>query len=559
MPIFLTTIGTEDAPHTADAMQIREREAAIRDDKAQISRERPEGVVERIHRRGRMTAEERVRALCDDGQPWLLREYEGFTHPQEGHAKPWRLGVLCAMGTVCRRKVVMIANDNTITAGAWWPGTPEKIVHALEMAKRLHIPVIYLIESAGLYLPHQDLTYAGSEGAGHIFQTQAQLSRAGIVQLAVIMGDCIAGGGYMPLMCDKIAMTESATMCIGGREITSHSKGGVREALGTAAVHVHLSGCAECRVTDDRAALEKLREWVSLLPSSACDFYRLDGPLEALGEPQDLYSLIPADPSASFEMREVLARLVDGAQIQNLEPDLGREIIAALAFFHGLPAVIIANNPETSRSKNDQWQAGGILYLEGIAKIRRVVSDAQSDGIPVIWILDVAGFDVGAEAEKQGLLRHGAMILREIADESTAPHLTILLRKASGAGLYAMKGSPFHPAMTLATAISRIEVMSPETLAGTLFDRKLSALAAEDPRRSSIEAQKKATIDAQRLASTPQRAAMRGDVDDIVELSSLRDRIIDFLEAAWQSPSHAVKPVRLWSLLQNEAVGFASA
>lgn len=547
--MHFTTFGIQINAASTDANFIQAKEIEISRDKRDIAADRPQNVIERLESRVRMTADERVNRLCDDHNPWIFGEYPGFG-TTEGQHKPYRLGVITAIGCVQKRFALIIANDNTITAGAWWPGTPQKIVHALEVALRLQIPVIYLIECAGLYLPHQDKTFAGPDGAGAIFEAQARLSRSGIRQIAAIMGDCIAGGGYMPLLCDKIVMTEQASLCIGGTAITSHAKGSTNERLGSPSTHVHLSHCAEERVLNDEDAIQKLRLWMDMLPTSANAFFRIDSPIDPPFEQNDLYHLIPADPAKPLKIEEILARLVDGAQMQLIDDDFGSEILAAHALFDGLPALIIANRSETTQNMHGQIQAGGILYLDGITKMRKVCENAHHNGIPVIWIQDVSGFDVGIEAEKNGLLRHGAMLLRELAADGleTPPHLTIILRKASGAGYYAMKGAPFHPALTLATAISRIEVMSAETLAGTLFDRKIQK-ANDETARTMLETEKQRTIEAQNRTASSKEAAIRGDIDDIVPLNQLRNRILIFIKAAYQNASRSIKPNRLWDEL----------
>lgn len=538
-------IGTPQTKPSPDAQIIHALEAEIDKEKSIIQTDRPKSVIDRIHSLGRLTADERVSELCDDHSPWLLGEFQGFDTPREGRNKPYRLGVLCALGKVCSRQVMIVANDNTIAAGSWWPGSSQKIVAALKTALQLRIPVLYLIECAGLFLPHQDQTFAAHDGAGAIFEMQAQLSRAGIRQMAAIFGDCIAGGGYMPLLCDKIVMTEQASLYIGGSAITSHAKGSDNSPFGTASVHVHLSGCAENRVPDDHAAIQKLRAWLEALPSPALAYFRLEDPVAPEYSIDDLYHLLPTAPNEHYIIENIVARLADASQIAKLHDEYGTEIFASIALFDGLPAVVIANRAETVR-ENNHLVAGGILYHDGITKIRRICENANDDGLPVIWLQDVSGFDVGPDAERQGLLRHGAMLLRTLSIQ-TAPHLTIILRKASGAGYYAMKGAPFHPALTLSTAISHLEVMSPQTLAGTLFDKKIAR--ADDSQKAALIEAKEQVIQAQIQSSSPKSAAIRADVDEIIRLSDLRSRIIHFLHAAYQDASRPFKPQRLWSIL----------
>ncbi len=552
--IFLTSIGSDIYTDAGDSEAIRAKEKAIAADLQQIATERSAAVIERIAQRGRLTAQNRVERLCDSGSRiWYLGEYEGFDRePNDAH-KPWRLGVICAIGEIAGRRAVIIANDNTVTAGAWHPGTPEKIERAQKLALRLGLPVFYLVECAGLYLPEQDKSFAGATGAGAIFELQAQLNRAGILQLAAVFGDCVAGGGYMPLLADRIVMTEQATICIGGNALNASSKGMEGGRLGGPDIHVHISGCAEERAQNDDDAVEKLREWASLMPSPADAYYRMAESIESLYPIDDLYKIIPADISKPYCISQVIARLVDGGQAQVLYEDTGKEVFTVLALIDGLPAVLIASNPEQTESKDDHAvHAGSILYKESIIKMRRVCENAREDGIPVIWLQDVAGFDIGYEAERQGLLKYGAMILRELSCDrrEDPPHLCILLRKASGAGYYAMKGAPFHPAWIVATALTHLEVMAPETLADTLYHKKLLALdntPESAAKRASVEASRSELIARQTECSKPQSAAIRGDVDCIVPLNELRNLVITFVQSAYQSTIHPRKPQRLWS------------
>ncbi|MBQ9396641.1 MAG: hypothetical protein IJU23_14140, partial [Proteobacteria bacterium] len=272
---------------------------------------------------------------------------------------------------------------------------------------------------------------------------------------------------------------------------------------------------------------------------------RLEPPTDPDYPADSLYHLLPASPNQPYPIENILATLVDASQIAPIQDDFGPEILTAIALFDGLPAIVIANRAKTIRDKHKLY-AGGILYRDGITKLRHICESANDDGLPVIWLQDVSGFDVGPEAESEGLLRHGTMLLRTLSCQS-APHLTIILRKASGAGYYAMKGAPFHPAFTLSTAISHLEVMSPQTLAGTLFDKKI-ARAGDTEKQTLIEA-KEQVIQAQIQASSPKSAAIRADIDDIIRLSDLRSRIIQFMHAAYQDASRPFKPQRLWSVL----------
>lgn len=561
MLIFHNIGGNVDA-NTDNAEAIRKREAEVADNLAQISSKRSQKAIDRIRKQGRMTAEERVRALCDENAKiWLLQEFAGFFECLQGHQnQPWRAACICALSQIQGKQAIVIANDNTIAAGAWWKGTPEKIQRAQEMALKLNIPVFYLIESAGLYLPQQHESFAGPNGAGAIFRMQIELNRAGVLQLCAVFGDCIAGGGYLPLLCDKIIMTEAASICIGGAALNAHSKGGESLRLGTPDVHVHQSACAEERSPNDSTAIQRLRSLATLMPNPLVAYYRLAEPIDPPQSIQDLYDIIPSDPKLEYDILEVLARLADAGQVQALEDSYGHEIQAALALVSGLPIVFMANRAVTKIDAQGNLRAGGILYREAIQKLDIIRTRANDDGIPIVWIQDVVGFDIGEEAEKQGLLRHGAKLLTALTDRpNSVPNMTLILRKAAGAGYYAMKGSPFEPALIVATAIAKLEVMSPQTLASTLFDKKLAQIDHEllkTPgnaellaQKSTLDAQKQALIDAQETHATIEAANARGDIDLIVELKDLRTLLIDFANAAYQGAGKARKPQRLWSLL----------
>lgn len=574
--------------------EIYRREHQLQEKEKESAQERSSRALARVASSGRLTAWQRIEMLVDRDESGNLKYWHiGTMRSFDGDRKSSRaLGVFCGMGVVAGRSVVVIANDNTQSAGAWWPGAPEKIQDAQNMAFRLHIPVIYLVECAGLYLAYQEQTYAGGRGAGAIFERQAQLNRGGVVQLAAVFGDCIAGGGYMPILCDKIVMTEQSSVCIGGSAISSAACGRQNESIGGPDVHVAYSQTVDERAPDDESAISWIRREIDKLPTPATAYYRISEPVLPHFSIGDLYDILPTDLSRSYDVEEVVARLVDASQCVPLLEDYGEEVYGCFAAVDGLPVVVIANRARTVES-DGRFKSGGILYREGITKIRRIAAAANHDGIPTIWLQDVSGFDIGAEAERDGLLRHGAGILHEIAaDESRTPAaLTIVLRKASGAGYYAMKGAPFHPAWRVVTALSRIEVMRSDVLASALYDKKIARIrrdienvrrhgepyddlggacgtpairssnGGEGKEREDKEAyvarlsreRKELELARSELSVVQERngqaysALVRGDVDTFVPLFRLRLAVVDFVRAAWQE-RRPVKPKRLWEI-----------
>jgi acetyl-CoA carboxylase carboxyltransferase component len=452
---------------------------------------------------------------------------------------------------------VVIANDNTVASGSWWPRTPEKIIRAQELALRMRIPIVYLVDCSGLFLPEQGRSFPGRRGAGHIFAMNARLSAAGVPQVSGVFGDCIAGGGYMPLISDKVYMTESAYMVIAGAALIQGAKGQNLSSLdiGGADVHVHLSGCADFRVPDDRACVEAIRAEVASLPTSAAGYYRYG--LEAAPphhEPSELTRLLPARASEPYEVREVISRLVDDSLFWEVMPDRGHEVVTGVARIAGLYVGILANEQGLTQhpTLSDKKRPGGILYREGVTKLSLFSRACNEDGIPLIWLQDISGFDIGTEAEKQGLLGFGSSLIYTNSTNTT-PMLTLLLRKASGAGYYAMAGLPYEPALQLSTVASRLAVMEGKTLAigafNTRLDDNFQIVASSPEERARIEAGMRAVEERIERDMDPYAAAKQMDTDEIIRLSEIRSYLEMFAEMAYQAAgTRRIRNPRIWSL-----------
>jgi acetyl-CoA carboxylase carboxyltransferase component/biotin carboxyl carrier protein len=458
---------------------------------------------------------------------------------------------------------MVIANDNTVASGAWWPKTPEKIERAQAMALRLRVPVVYLVDCSGLYLPEQSKSFSGARGAGHIFKMNSRLSAEGVPQIAGVLGDCIAGGGYMPIISDRVYMTEEAYMVIAGAALIKGAKSQKMTSLGIGGpeVHVHASGCADVRVPDDETLLACLRREVSRLPSSAAPFYRGDaGPVAPAFAPRELEGLLPVDHREVYDAEQVLARLCDQSLFWEVLPDVGREMICGVGKVAGLYAGFVINrqglldDPE----RPGQKRVGGSLYREGIAKVSAFSRACNDDGIPVVWLQDISGFDIGAEAERHGLLAYGSSLIYTNSTNQT-PMFTVLLRKASGAGYYAMAGLPYDPVVQLSTALSRLSVMEGRTLAIAAYNSKLDddfQIVTQDPeeRRAIAEGMKEVEARIDRDMD-PFVAARQMDTDEIVELASLRGWLEALVEMSYQAAGHRrTKNPRIWSLHDLEAL-----
>jgi len=503
---------------------------------------------ERVRAKKKLTAYERINKLADDQSFLSINTF--VNHEQhfgeEGQQKICpNAGVITGFARIHQRWVVIIANDNTVASGSWWPKTPEKIIRAQEIALKLKLPVIYLVDCSGLFLPEQARTFPGKTGAGHIFKMNSLLSDQGVPQIAGVCGDCIAGGGYMPIISDRVYMTEEAYMVIAGaalikgaksQNLSSHDIGGPH-------VHIHISNCADERVPDDEALIEKIRSEIAKLPSSAASFYRGQEPVLA---PKflspEIAGILPVSPKQSYDMRQVMARLLDASLFYEYEPELGQEVICGLGRVNGLVIGFLANaqdlfpHPTLPR----QQRAGGILYREGVKKLARFSRMLNDDGIPLCWLQDVAGFDVGIEAEKQGLLGYGSSLIYANSTHTT-PMMTVLLRKASGAGYYAMAGMPYDPVLQLSTPITRLAVMEGQTLALGTFSNQQDEQAM------------KQVVDRIERDMDPYRSACLMDTDEIVSVAEIRLYLEFFAESSYQSIGYRrIKNPRIWSLHDEE-------
>ena len=518
----------------------------------------------RVHTKGKMTSWERVEALKDSDSPILpIGTFVNQGVIFEGGKESPSAGVITAFVRVHARWVVVIANDNTVASGSWWPMTPEKIQRAQEIALRLKVPVVYLVDCSGLFLPEQGRSFPGKQGAGHIFKMNSLLSDAGVPQVSGVFGDCIAGGGYMPLISDKVIMTEQAYMVIAGAALIQGAKSQKITSLsiGGPNVHVHLSSCADDRAPSDEVCLVMIRDEVSRLGSSSAPYYRFgaEAAPPRFGT-SELEGLMPVSHSDRYEIREVIARLVDDSLFWELGAQVGPELVVGVARIQGLYVGIIANNQDLVAHPQhpNRKRPGGILYKESIAKAASFSRACNDDGLPIVWLQDISGFDIGPEAERQGLLGYGSSLIYSNSTHST-PMITVLLRKASGAGYYAMAGHPYDPVLQLSTPITRQAVMEGKTLAIGAFNTKLDdqfQIATDDPtERAKIEAGMRSVEEKIEADMDPVKAAAQMDTDEVVYLRELRGYLECAVEMCYQSSGvRRIKNPRIWSMHDLEVM-----
>ena len=425
------------------------------------------------------------------------------------------------------------------------------------MALRLRLPTVYLVDSSGLFLPEQSRSFAGATGAGHIFKKNSLLSAHGVPQIAGVFGDCIAGGGYMPIISDRVYMTEQAYMVIAGAALIKGAKSQKLTSLGIGGpeVHVHQSGCADVRVPNDEVLLDCIRDEVARLPSSAADFYRGGvGALEPEFAASELAGLMPVDHREAYESEQVLARLCDQSLFWEVMPEVGEEILCGIGRVGGLYAGFVANRQGlvADPARAGQQRPAAILYRGGIAKLSAFSRACNADGIPLVWLQDISGFDIGAEAEREGLLAYGSNLIYTNSTNEV-PMYTVLLRKASGAGYYALAGRPYDPVVQLSTCLSRLSVMEGRTLSIATYNTKLDdnfEIASDDPEERARIAQGMKEVE-QRIEGDmdPFVAARRLDTDEIVPLGELRAWLEVLVEMAYQNVgSRRIKNPRIWSM-----------
>jgi 3-methylcrotonyl-CoA carboxylase beta subunit len=542
-----------------NVLAMRELEKTVIERREEVAAGWGPKYVERVHKKGKLTTWERIDLLKDPGTkifPVGTFVNYGLEFGDPPRTSPGA-GLVTAFVKVCGRHTVVIANDNTVASGSWWPQTPEKIIRAQEIALRLKVPVIYLIDCSGLNLPEQANTFPGKYGAGKIFKMNSLLSAGQVPQVAGVFGDCIAGGGYMPIISDKVVMTENAYMVIAGAALVKGGKSQTITSLdiGGPDIHVHLYNCADMRAPDDPTAIEMIRREIQALPTSAIEYYRFNmSAVEPRFSTAELAGLMPVDYRMPYDMRQIISRMVDASLFWELLPEIGQEMIVGVGRVSGLYTGFIANNQFLTEHPEDpnKSRPGSLLYQQGIAKISSFSRACNADGIPIVWLQDISGFDIGTEAEKHGLLGYGSDLLYTNSTNTT-PMITILLRKASGAGYYAMSGHPYDPVLQLSTPITRLAVMEGRTLAIGAYRTKLDHnfnITTDDPEERAKVEQGMADVEARITKDMdPFRSARQRDTDEIVLLGELRDYLKTIIEMSYQSIGYRrVKTPRIWSL-----------
>jgi 3-methylcrotonyl-CoA carboxylase beta subunit len=495
--------------------------------------------IEKQHAAGKLTARERIAKLVDPGalflETGLLMAYDKY----DGQAPS--AGVVTGVARIEGRPAVIVANDATVKAGAWWPETIHKILRAQEIAMRNRLPIIYLVDSAGVNLPYQDGIFPGQYGAARIFYYNSLMRRRlRIPQISAVMGMCIAGGAYLPALSDVIIMVEGVSfMGLGGPNLVKGAVGQVvdAESLGGAFLHTEKSGVAHYSAKDDADCLRLIRQKVRELPGPPAP---LTGTAPAKSA-EGLYELLPTDHRLPYNVEEVIARLVDADDYLEFQPHHAPEMLCANARLGGRAIGVIANRRGFLKTP-DGPRIGGIIYIESARKVAYFVETAERLGLPLLYLQDVSGFMIGVEAESGGIIRAGAEMVESMAC-ATVPKIVLTLNHASGAGYYAMAAQGFDPEFTFCWPTARIGVMEGDAAVQAVHGPELARLAAaHEPVPAELEASIARTrADYERWLDA-RYAAARGHVDAILDPLETR-RMLEFaLEAATVNRPHPMEP-----------------
>lgn len=445
-----------------------------------------EAGVARQRKLGRLTARERIAELLDPGMPF--RELGLWAawgmYPEWGDVPA--AGVVVGLGRISGRPCVVIANDATVKAGAMFPQSIKKFLRAQRIAARFRLPLVYLVDSSGVFLPLQDEIFPDEDDFGRIFRNNAVLSAEGIPQYAAVMGNCVAGGAYLPVLCDTVVMTEGSQLFLAGPALVKAAIGQETdpEELGGAEMHAAISGTVDFREPDDHAALVRLRRLLELLDDERSSPARrvregmsVDDPSLAsranegtppARDPKELLDLVPADGRSEYDMRHVLECLVDRDSLQEFKPEYGQTIVASFAKIGGHSVGIVANQRTRSKSRRGELEYGGVLYSDSAEKAARFVMDCNQSGLPLIFLQDVQGFMVGKQAEQSGIIRAGAKLVNVVSN-TVVPKLTVIVGGSFGAGNYALCGKAYDPWLILAWPSARYAVMGAQQAAETLL------------------------------------------------------------------------------------------
>jgi 3-methylcrotonyl-CoA carboxylase beta subunit len=496
--------------------------------------------IDKQHEKNKLTARERIEYLRDLDKPFTeIGAFAGDGMYKEYGGCP-SAGTVAGIGYVSGRQCVIVANDQTVKAGAWFPITGKKNLRMQEISMENKLPIIYLVDSAGVFLPMQDEIFPDKEHFGRIFRNNARMSAMGITQIAAVMGACVAGGAYLPIMSDETLMVEgNGSIFLAGPYLVKAAIGedADQEMLGGALTHTEISGIADYKFKTEEETLDEVKRIMSRLgkPDDA-GFDRI-APMPPAKNPEDLFGIFPADSTKPYDMLEVIERLVDDSSLDQFKKDYGKTILCGYARIDGWAVGIVANQRKMVKSRKGEMQMGGVIYNDSADKAARFILNCNQKKIPLVFLQDVTGFMVGSRSEHSGIIKDGAKMVNAVAN-SIVPKITIIIGNSYGAGNYAMCGKAYDPRFIYAWPSAKIAVMGGEQAAKTLLQIQVSSLKANGKEIGANEEAKLLSEITERYQAqtSPYYAAARLWVDGIIDPLATRERISEGIAAANQSP-----------------------
>jgi len=493
--------------------------------------------IEKQHEKKKLTARERIRHLIDDNSPFIeLGALAGYGLYEDQGGCPAG-GTVAGIGYISKRQCIIVANDQTVKAGAWFPITGKKNLRMQEIAMENLLPVIYIVDSAGVFLPMQDEIFPDKEHFGRIFRNNARMSAMGITQIAVVMGPCVAGGAYLPIMSDETIMVRGAgSIFLAGPYLVKAAIGEDidAETLGGADTHTEISGIADYKFDTEQECLDQVKKIMSKLGhSSGTGIFDRTAPAPPKHPAEEVYGLLPSDATKPYDMVDIIARIVDDSAFEQFKQDYGKTILCGYARIDGWAVGIVANQRKIVKSKKGEMQMGGVIYNDSADKAARFIMNCNQKKIPLVFLQDVTGFMVGSRSEHSGIIKDGAKMVNAVAN-SVVPKITIIIGNSYGAGNYAMCGKAYDPRFIYAWPTARIAVMGGEQAAKTLLQIQVGSNKAKG--QEVDPAEEKQLLDKIRKRydeqASPYYAAARLWVDAIIDPADTRRVIAEGLAAA---------------------------
>jgi len=541
--VFESKIKTDSPRFERNQRAVADLVAQVRREEETIRRGGGEKAIESQHKKGRLTARERIALLIDPGTEFFeLGSFAAWGMYEEWGGAPCA-GVVTGLARVQGRLVMLIVNDATVKAGAFFPMTAKKVIRAQNISIHNHIPTIYLVDSAGVFLPLQEDVFPDTDDFGRVFRNNAVMSAMGIPQIAAIMGMCVAGGAYLPLMCDHILMTEGSGLFLAGPALVQAAIGAKysAEELGGAKMHSQISGTVDFREPDDESCIARMRKLVDKMGNRTAGVFDRKEPEEPRYAAGEIYGVFDGDPARQYDMKEIIARIVDNSDFGEYKAEYGETVLCGYARIGGFAVGIVANQKthvqQTDHAGNRRMEFGGVVYTESAEKAARFIMDCNQNLVPLVFLHDVNGFMVGRDAEWSGIIRAGAKMVNAVSN-SVVPKVAVIIGGSFGAGHYAMCGKAYDPRFVFAWPTAKYAVMSGASAAGTLVEIKIKQLERGGKKLSEEDKKKlydevKATYDEQ---MDPRYGAARLWIDKIIDPAETREAIITALEAASLNP-----------------------